>query len=430
MSLELVVNKNIHKDRSWTLDVYRAGGGYRQAARAIKEMSPESLIDLVTASDLKGRGGAFFPTGMKWKFVRADKNVPRYVVANGDESEPGTFCNRFTLELDPHLFIEGMIVAAYAVDSHQAFIYIRGEFGLAIERVRAALADCYRAGILGKNVLDSGYSLDVILRRGAGAYICGEETALFNSLQGMRGNPRFKPPFPTNSGVWYHPTVINNIETYACVPSILEKGADWFKSLGRGDQNAGTKVYCLSGRVRNPGVYELPLGVTARELIFEYGGGVPEGHTLKGFKPGGASAAVLSAVEVDVQLDPSIARLGTIMGTGGCIVMDDTVCMVDAAYRDALFFEEESCGFCIPCREGTSAIVEIVERIMHGQGQMSDLDLLKQIGHSMDGSFCAFGQFAYRPVVGAAERFRDEFAAHIQGSCPAGVCPLGSGVPA
>ena len=361
---------------------------------------------------------------MKWKFVRADPNTPRYVIANGDESEPGTFCNRFNLELDPHLFIEGMIIAAYAVDSHFGYIYIRGEYGRAIERVEQALADCYADGILGENVLGAGYKLDLRLRRGAGAYICGEETALFNSLEGKRGNPRFKPPFPTNSGVWKKPTVINNIETFACVPLIVENGAEWFQNLGEGDDNAGTKIYCLSGAINKPGVYELPMGVTARELIFEYGGGLPEGRTLKGFKPGGASASVLTPEQLDVRLDPSIAQYNTIMGTGGVIVMDESVCMVDAAYRDALFFEEESCGFCIPCREGTPNLVQILERLMHGQGVMDDLQLMEEIGDSMASSFCGLGQFAYRPVVGAAQKYRDEFVAHVEGSCPAGSCAI------
>ena len=422
----LVVNKNIKIERSWDLGVFQGRGGYQQARHALSEMTPEELIEVVEASGLKGRGGAFFPTGMKWKFVRADPNTPRYVIANGDESEPGTYCNRVNMESDPHLFIEGLIIAAYAVDSHFGYIYIRGEYDLAIERVAQAIADCYENGILGDNVLGTGYKLDIRLRRGAGAYICGEETALFNSLEGKRGNPRFKPPYPTNSGVWKKPTVINNIETFACVPPIIENGPEWFQNLADGEANAGTKVYCLSGSIKNPGVYELPLGVTARELIFDYGGGLPDGRTLKGYKPGGASAAVLTADELDVRLDPSISQYDTIMGTGGVIVMDDTCCMVEAAYRDALFFEEESCGFCIPCREGTPNLVQILERLMHGQGVMDDLSLLEKIGASMASSFCGLGQFAYRPVVGAAKRYRDEFVAHVEGSCPAGVCAVGS----
>ena len=420
----LAVNKNLHVENAWQLDVFKGVGGYERARRALTETAPEDLITLMETSGLKGRGGAFFPTGMKWKFVRADPNTPRYVIANGDESEPGTFCNRFNMELDPHLFIEGMIIAAYAVDSQFGYIYIRGEYGRAIERVEQALADCYADGILGEDVLGSGYKLDLRLRRGAGAYICGEETALFNSLEGKRGNPRFKPPFPTNSGVWKKPTVINNIETYACVPLIVENGAEWFQDLGEGDDNAGTKIYCLSGAINNPGVYELPMGVTARELIFDYGGGLPEGKTLKGFKPGGASAAILTSEQLDVRLDPSIARYNTIMRTGGVIVMDQTICMVDAAYRDALFFEEESCGFCIPCREGTPNLVQILERLMHGQGVVEDLQLMEEIGDSMASSFCGLGQFAYRPVVGAAQKYRDEFIAHVEGSCPAGSCAI------
>ena len=408
-----VVNRNLGKANSHTLEVFRQGGGYAQAQRAFDEMEPEEIIALMGDADLKGRGGAFFPTGLKWRFVRADPNTPRYVVANGDESEPGTYCNRAILEEDPHNFIEGMIIAAYAIGAHTGYIYIRGEFGLAIERVRSALAECYSAGILGENALGSGYQAELILRRGAGAYICGEETALFNSLEGKRGVPRFKPPFPTNSGVWSKPTAINNIETFCNVAPILEHGAQWFKDLGLGDDNAGTKVYCLSGTVQRTGLFELPLGVTARELIYEYGGGPPEGRALKGFKPGGASAGVLTADELDAKMDASISQYDTILGTGGCIVMDETVSMVDAALRDALFFEEESCGFCIPCREGTPNLVQILEKILEGEGEMSDLALLEEIGESMASSFCGLGQFAYRPVVGALRKYRPEFEAMI-----------------
>ncbi len=414
----LVVNRNLQKENSWLLETYRRDGGYAQAERAVRESTPEEVIETVTAADLKGRGGAFFPTGMKWKFVRADSNTPRYVVANGDESEPGTYCNRFLLEKDPHGFIEGMIIAAFAIDAHTGYIYIRGEYGLAAERVREALNECYEAGILGEGIFGTDYKLDIILRRGAGAYICGEETALFNSLEGKRGNPRFKPPFPTNSGVWSKPTAINNIETFACVAPILEHGAEWFKGLAVGDGNAGTKVYCLSGNVHRTGLFELPLGTTARELIFDCGGGVADGRTLKAFKPGGASAAVLTPDLLDVRLDPSIMQHNTIMGTGGCIVLDDTVSIVESAYRDALFFEEESCGFCIPCRQGTPNLVQILERILHGEGSMADLDLLESIGESMASSFCGLGQFAYRPVIGALHRFRDEFEGYIRGELP------------
>ena len=404
-----VVNRNLGKPDSHTLAAFEAAGGYVQARRALNEMEPEAIIALMEESELKGRGGAFFPTGMKWKFVRADPNLPRYVVANGDESEPGTYCNRAILEEDPHNFIEGMIIAAFAVGAHTGYIYIRGEYGLAIERVQAALDECFAAGILGENSLGSGYPVKLILRRGAGAYICGEETALFNSLEGKRGNPRFKPPFPTNSGVWSKPTAINNIETFCNIAPILENGAQWFKDLGIGDANAGTKVYCLSGTIQRTGLFELPLGVTARELIYDFGGGPPEGRALKGFKPGGASAAVLTADELDARMDASIGQYDTILGTGGCIVMDETVSMVDAALRDALFFEEESCGFCIPCREGTPNLVQILEKMLEGEGEPADLELLEEIGESMASSFCGLGQFAYRPVIGALRKYRSEF---------------------
>ena len=427
--MELVVTKNFGRPESWTLAAYREAGGYRALERVLREMTPEDVSELVKESGLTGRGGAFFPTGLKWEFVRKDPNTPRYVVINGDESEPGTYVNRYSLELDPHMMLEGMIIAAYAANAELGYVYIRGEYAPAHVRAQDAMREAYDAGFLGQNILGkSGFNFEVDFRRGAGAYIVGEETALFNSLEGKRGNPRFKPPFPTNFGVWGKPTAINNVETFACVPAIVEKGAEWFQGLGYGAA-AGTKMYCLSGHTAKPGVYELPMGVTARELIFEHGGGVRDGRALKGFKPGGASSAPLSADDLDAALEPrAMSELGTIMGTGGVVVMDETTCMVDAAYRDALFFEEESCGFCIPCREGAPNLVQICERIMHGQGSMDELDLLEELGASMMASFCGLGQFAHQPVRGAVSRFRDEFEAHIRDHhCEAGTCPLPTG---
>ncbi len=414
--MSLVVTKNFGNPQSWTLDSYRAAGGYTALARVLREMTPEDVSDLIKASGLSGRGGAFFPTGLKWEFVRKDPKTPRYVVVNGDESEPGTYVNRYSLELDPHLMLEGMIIAAYACHATLGYVYIRGEYGLAHERTQAAIRDAYAAGFLGSGILGtSGFDFDITFRRGAGAYIVGEETALFNSLEGKRGNPRYKPPFPTNVGVWGLPTAINNVETLSAVPDIMRNGAEWFQDLGRGEA-AGTKMYCLSGHVAEPGVHELPMGVTARELIYDYGGGVAGGRGLKGFKPGGASSAPLTPNELDAALEPkSMGALGTIMGTGGVVVFDETTDMVDVAYRDALFFEEESCGFCIPCREGAPNLVQICERILHGQGTMDDLELLEELGASMMASFCGLGQFAHQPVRGAARRFREDFVAHIEG---------------
>ena len=320
--------------------------------------------------------------------------------------------------------LEGMLIAAYSCNATLGYVYIRGEYGLAHERTQAAIREAYEAGYLGRNIMGKeGFDFEVTFRRGAGAYIVGEETALFNSLEGKRGNPRYKPPFPTNVGVWGLPTAINNVETLSAAPAIIQNGAEWFQNLGHGEAT-GTKMYCLSGRVAKPGVHELPLGTTARELIYDYGGGVLDGRPLKGFKPGGASSAALGPEHLDAALEPrSMGALGTIMGTGGVVVYDDTVCMVDAAYRDALFFEEESCGFCIPCREGTPNLVQICERIMHGQGSLDELDLLEDLGASMMASFCGLGQFAHQPVRGAVRAFRDEFEAHIRDHhCEAGVC--------
>ena len=413
--MELVVTRNFGNDKSWTLDTYRSTGGYQSLARVLSDMTPEEVSELVKESGLSGRGGAFFPTGLKWEFVRKDPKTPRYIVINGDESEPGTYVNRHSLELDPHLMLEGMIIAAYACNAELGYVYIRGEYGLAHDRTQSAIREAYEAGYLGSDILGkTGFNFNVTFRRGAGAYIVGEETALFNSLEGKRGNPRYKPPFPTNVGVWGLPTAINNVETLSAVPSIVEHGAEWFQSLGRGEAT-GTKMYCLSGHIEKPGLHELPMGVTARELIYDHGGGIANGRKLKGFKPGGASSAPLTPGELDAALEPkSMAELGTIMGTGGVVVFDDTTDMVDVAYRDALFFEEESCGFCIPCREGTPNLVQICERILHGQGTMDDLDLLNELGSSMMASFCGLGQFAHQPVRGAAQRFRKDFEAHIR----------------
>jgi NADH:ubiquinone oxidoreductase subunit F (NADH-binding) len=427
--MDLVVTKNFGSPKSWTLQSYRESGGYQALESVLRDLSPEDVSDLIKESNLTGRGGAFFPTGLKWEFVRKDPKTPRYVVVNADESEPGTYVNRLSLELDPHMTLEGMIIAAYAAQAEHGYFYIRGEYGLSHERVKAAIKEAYDAGYLGEHILGKDhFSFDVEFRRGAGAYIVGEETALFNSLEGKRGNPRFKPPFPTNVGVWGLPTAINNVETLAAVPAILTNGAEWFQGLGRGEA-AGTKMYCLSGNVVNPIAVELPLGTTARELIFEHGRGLPEGRILKGFKPGGASSAPLTSDELDAPLEPkSMGELGTIMGTGGVVVFDETTCMVDVAYRDALFFEEESCGFCIPCREGTPNLVQICERIMHGQGTMDELTLLEELGASMMASFCGLGQFAHQPVRGAATRFRNEFEAHIRDHhCEAGTCPIPNG---
>ena len=427
--MELVVTKNFRRPQSWTLQSYRQAGGYQALERVLRDMSPEDVSELIKDSNLSGRGGAFFPTGLKWEFVRKDPKTPRYVVVNADESEPGTYVNRLSLELDPHMTLEGMIIAAYASQAELGYFYIRGEYGLSHERVQAAIREAYEAGYVGERVLGrDDFSFEVEFRRGAGAYIVGEETALFNSLEGKRGNPRFKPPFPTNVGVWGMPTAINNVETLAAAPAIIMNGAKWFHGLGKGEA-AGTKMYCLSGNVVNPIAVELPLGTTARELIFEHGGGVGEGRTLKGFKPGGASSAPLTPNELDAALEPkTMAALDTIMGTGGVVVFNETACIVDVAYRDALFFEEESCGFCIPCREGAPNLVQICERIMHGQGSMDELDLLEELGASMMASFCGLGQFAHQPVRGAVSRFRDEFEAHIRDHhCEAGTCAIAHG---
>jgi NADH-quinone oxidoreductase subunit F len=403
-------------------DAYVADGGYVAARKALLSMTPSQIIDEVSKANLRGLGGAGFPTGRKWSFVPKASPKPKYLVVNADEGEPGTFKDRYILERDPHALVEGMIIAARAIGSHKAYIYIRGEYVRPAERLARAVAEAYDHGWLGKDIQGSGFDLDVVIHRGAGAYICGEETALLTSIEGGKGFPKLKPPFPAVSGLFQCPTIVNNVETLACVPFILREGADRFAALGTPKQG-GTRLFSICGHVNRPGLYEAPVGITLRELIERVAQGVRRGHTLKAVIPGGISAKVLTAAEIDVAMDfDSLMAAGTMAGSGGVIVMDDSSSMVEALQSAAKFFAHESCGQCSPCREGTGWIHRIMRRIGRGEGRLQDLDDLLAIARDMEGkTICVFADAAAWPVQSYITKFRAEFEEHIRsGRC---VCP-------
>ncbi len=414
----IITSRFDEPDTVW-VDRYEELGGYRGLREALSK-PPAEVIEVVKASGLRGRGGAGFPTGVKWSFVPQDTGKPQYLVVNFDESEPGTYNNRELVERDPHQFLEGAIIAAYAVQCHTAFVYVRGEFlepGRILERT---VAEAYDRGYLGRNILDSGYDLDVVLHRGAGAYICGEETALLSSLEGYRGQPRLRPPFPAVEGLYASPTLINNVETLANVPHILEKGPDWFKGFGT-EKSPGTKIFSVSGKVERPGNYEAPMGTPARVVVDELAGGVLDGKRLKAWTPGGSSTPFLTAEHLDVGLDfESIQAAGSLLGTGAMIVLDERDCMVEAARRLSRFYAHESCGKCTPCREGTWWVVRIYDRLEGGYGRMEDLGLLEDIGDNMlFKAFCALADGAVSPISSSLKFFRDEYEAHVrERRCP------------
>ena len=394
-------------------DAYVADGGYAAAAKALS-MTPAQVIDEVSKANLRGLGGAGFPTGRKWSFIPKGSPKPKYLVVNADEGEPGTFKDRYILERDPHALVEGMIVAAYAIGSRKAYVYIRGEYFRPAERFARAVTEAYERGWLGKNIQGSGFDLDVVIHRGAGAYICGEETALLTSLEGGKGFPRLKPPFPAISGLFQCPTIVNNVETLACVPFILREGADRFAALGTAKQG-GTRLFSVCGHVNRPGLYEAPVGIMLRELIDGHAQGVRRGHTLKAVIPGGMSAKVLDANEIDVAMDfDSLLAAGTMAGSGGVIVMDDSTSMIEALLSAAKFFAHESCGQCSPCREGTGWVHRIVRRIVGGEGRPQDLDDLLSIARAMEGkTICVFADAAAWPVQSYITKFRAEFEDRI-----------------
>lgn len=436
---EPVLLRRILKKASPALDAYRADGGYRALQKAVAEMTPEQVVEVVKASGLRGRGGAGFPTGLKWTFLPKGHPGPIYMCINADESEPCTFNNRILMEEDPHQVLEGIILSSYAVKATVAYLYIRYEYGPATRAMQKAIDEAYDAGLLGQNILGkSGFNLDVFIHRGAGAYICGEETGLIESLEGKRAWPRIKPPFPAVEGAFRKPTIVNNIETVACVTHIVDRGAEWFKSIGvpadpnnpRDAGSYGPKLYCLSGHVNKPGVVELPLGVTVRELIDKHGGGVWKGRSVKAVIPGGLSMGFMTADELDTPLDfAGPGRVGCLgLGTAAVTVIDDQTSMVDVLYNVCRFFEHESCGQCTPCREGTGWMLKIVDRIRRGLGRKEDLDILEEVGDRigiMPGTtICGLADGAGWPVKTAIRKFRAEFESYIRSGAKAVSLPL------
>jgi len=410
-----VLTKNMDVADLQKIEVYESLGGYRNLSRALKEHSPDAIIDIVKRSGLRGRGGAGFPTGMRWGFVPKDSGKPVYLCVNADESEPGTFKDRLIIEKDPHQLIEGIAISAYALSCHRAFIYIRGEFVYGAGVLDRAIEEAVHKGYLGSNILGSGFDLELSVHRGAGAYICGEETALLESIEGKRGHPRLKPPFPAVVGLYGAPTVINNVETLANVPHIIENGPEWYTSIGT-EKNAGTRLFGVSGHVKKRGVYELPMGTPLKELVFDHCGGIRDGRTLKAIVPGGSSVPVMTADQIDVPLDfDSIAKAGSMLGSAGVIVMDDSTCMVKAACRIAKFYAEESCGQCSQCREGTEWLYRILTRIENGNGRAGELELMLDLCANMKGkTICPLSDAAAMPIESYIQKFYDEFAAHIQ----------------
>lgn len=417
MTLAPVLSRHWDQPQSWTLQSYVRQGGY-QALRAVLRMQPAEVIALVKDSGLRGRGGAGFPTGTKWSFISPDDGRPHYLVVNADESEPGT-CKDIPLMLaSPHALVEGAIIASYAIGARHAFIYVRGEVVPVLRRLQGAVAEAYANGYLGTNIAGTGYDLDLVVHAGAGAYICGEETALLDSLEGRRGQPRLRPPFPAVAGLYACPTVVNNVESIASVPSVIRAGVDWFRSMGS-DKSPGFTLYSLSGHVTRPGQYEAPLGISLRELL-EYAGGVRAGHQLKFWTPGGSSTPMLTPEHLDVPLDyEGMAGVGSMLGTKALQIFDETTCVVRAVRRWTQFYAHESCGKCTPCREGTYWLAQIYARLENGQAQAADLDKLLDISDAILGkSFCALGDGAASPIMSSLKYFRDEYVAHLNGGCP------------
>ncbi len=407
--------RNNHLDKSWTLDVYQSTGGYEAWKKILKEKtSPEEIIEQVKISALRGRGGAGFPTGLKWSFMPRNSEGQKYIVCNSDEGEPGTCKDRDILRYNPHQLVEGMAIAGYTIGATKGYNYIRGEFWEPQERFQAAIEEARAAGLLGKNIMGTGIDFDIDIHLGAGAYICGEETALLESIEGKKGQPRFKPPFPASYGLYGRPTTINNTETLASIPMIMRNGGQWFLELGK-PNNGGSKIFSVSGHVNKPGNYEVPMGTPFAELL-EMAGGVRTGHKLKAVIPGGSSTPVVPGhimMETDMDYD-SIGKAGSMLGAGSVIVIDDSTCMVKALQRLSYFYYEESCGQCTPCREGTGWLYRVVKRIENGEGRQEDLDMLDDVANKIMGrTICALGDAAAMPVASFIKHFRDEFQYHI-----------------
>ncbi|MCC3145024.1 NADH-quinone oxidoreductase subunit NuoF [Halanaerobium sp. Z-7514] len=407
-----------------SIDEYIAVGGYEAAGKALTLMEPQEIIDELKESGLRGRGGGGFPTGLKWQFARNTESDKKYVICNADEGDPGAFMDRSLLEGDPHGIIEGMMIAAYAIGADEAYVYVRAEYPLAITRLEKAIQDAEEYGLLGENIFDSGFNFKLHIKEGAGAFVCGEETALMNSIEGKRGMPKPRPPYPSVSGLWGKPTNINNVETFANVPYIIKEGAEAFSSIGT-ESSAGTKVFALTGKINNTGLVEVPMGTTLREVIFEIGGGLDKNKKFKAVQTGGPSGGCLPEEYLNLPIDyDSLLDAGTMMGSGGMVVMDEDSCMVDVARFFLNFTQSESCGKCTPCREGTKRMLEILNRITEGEGREGDIELLEELGdHIKSTSLCGLGKSAPNPVLSTITHFRKEYEAHINHqNCPAGAC--------
>ena len=416
--MEPILTKYIREPNSYTLDFSVKHGAYEGLKKSLG-MQPAAVIDLVKASGLRGRGGAGFPTGLKWQFVLKDTPLPKYIACNADESEPGTFKDHLLMERNPHSLFEGCLIGCWAIGAKVAYIYIRGEFYHVQKLMEAELARAYAAGYVGKNIMGSGFDCDIVIHRGAGAYEAGEETALIESLEGKRAQPRIKPPFPAVSGLYNCPTAVNNVETLCNLPPIVLNGAEWFTSLGP-EKNSGPKLFCVSGHVKNPGVFEAPMTITLRELIYGRAGGIRDNRKLKAVIPGGSSVPILLDHELDIPASfDDVQKAGSMLGSAGIIVMDETTCMVWAARNLLYFYKHESCGKCTPCREGGDWLWKILTRIENGEAEMSDIDLLVSVGGNIAGkSLCAFGDAAATPALTTVKHFRAEFEAHVrEGRC-------------
>ena len=419
-----VVLRNSGKINPENIEEYIAEDGYAALAKVLQEYSPEQVIEKIIASGLRGRGGAGFPTGLKWQFTRNSQEEPKYIICNADEGDPGAFMNRAVLESDPHSVIEGMVIASYAIGSHQGYLYCRAEYPIAVRTFNIAIEQARAYGLLGENIFGSGFSFDLEVRMGAGAFVCGEESALIASIEGKRGEPRPRPPFPAQKGLFGKPTNINNVETYANIPQIILRSADWFASMGT-EKSKGTKTFALAGDVMKTGLIEVPFGITLREIIFDVGGGIKNNRKFKAIQTGGPMGGCLPEEYLDLPVDyESLAKAGSIMGSGGMVVMDDETCMVDIARFFMEFTQDESCGKCVPCRVGTKRLLEILTRITEGKGKDGDIEILEQLCHEIaQDSLCGLGQGAPNPVISTLKHFRNEYEAHIkEKTCPAKVC--------
>ena len=406
------------------IDEYIAQDGYAALGKALTEMTPQQVIDTMLASGLRGRGGAGFPTGLKWKFAAANAADQKYACCNADEGDPGAFMDRSVLEGDPHAVLEAMAIAGYAIGANQGYIYVRAEYPIAVKRLEIAIGQAREMGLLGKDIFGSGFDFDIELRLGAGAFVCGEETALMTSIEGHRGEPRPRPPFPAVKGLFGKPSVLNNVETYANIPQIILKGPEWFSSMGT-EKSKGTKVFALGGKIHNTGLVEVPMGTTLREIVEEIGGGVPNGKKFKAAQTGGPSGGCIPASLIDTEIDyDNLIAIGSMMGSGGLIVMDEDNCMVDIAKFFLEFTVDESCGKCTPCRVGTKRLYEMLDKITQGRGTLADLDKMEELCHYIkENALCGLGQTAPNPVLSTLRYFRDEYEAHVvQKTCPAGVC--------